>query len=300
MKIGVMGWDYEEFESTDLIKAGEALGHEMTLFTLSDVQASVVGDELRMSANGVSLRTFDVIISRAQVRYDNWQMDSEMYEAMAEMGLPVLDPANFFLPSESKLLTMQKLAKAGLTVPETFQCRTVDEIKQVWQEFGQIVIKPSYGYAGCDVERVSGEFADHVAMVEAMLEKYHTVLVQRYIPHPGGDIRTTVIGDEIAFGIRRIPNERTWKANLSLGASYERYEATDVIRDVTMRAVQTMGITIAGLDILEHEGKHYILEVNNVPGWYFFEDYEEAFAYSKTVIRYAEQWALKNNPLVQS
>ncbi|MBL0389292.1 ATP-grasp domain-containing protein [Tumebacillus sp. ITR2] len=286
MKIGIMGWDYEEFESLNLVEAGVALGHEMLLFTLQDVQFTTRDGRNQLSANGRDLAELDVVISRAQVRPEHWASDCERYQLMQEAGLFVIDPADDFITSESKLLTMHRLTEAGLQVPDTFQCNNVSAVRELAAKYGTIVVKPSYGYAGQDVERVTGDFEKSAPLVQSLLSQYGDVLVQPFIPHPEGDFRTTVVGDEILFTIRRIPNEKTWKANLAMGATFEEVEVSDEIREVTMRAVQAMGITIAGLDILAYDGKYYLLEVNNVPGWYFFEP-ERRFAVSKHVIQYA-------------
>jgi ribosomal protein S6--L-glutamate ligase len=184
----------------------------------------------------------------------------------------LVDPAMTFAVGESKLLAMQRLAAAGLPVPPTSVCASLDEVRQAWQRHGQIVAKPSFGFAGEDVERVMDDFAAMTPRIEELIRKYNAVLVQEYIPHPQGDIRATVIGDEIVFCVRRIPNHKTWKANLTLGADWMYCRPSPAIQELSLAAVRCTGITIAGLDILESDGRFYILEVNNVPGWDFLDE----------------------------
>ncbi|MGZ0084355.1 ATP-grasp domain-containing protein [Caldibacillus thermoamylovorans] len=266
MKLGIIGWDYEEFETLNLVEVAKNLGHEVYLFTLQDVRIQINTEKITiLTSNNESINDLDVCISRAQVRPNRWQQDFEVYEAICKV-VPVVDAAPPFLLAESKLLTMQKLKEAGLPVPDTFQCRTLEQIKEIWGEYGKIVVKPSYGFAGCDVERVTDHFPEE--LLNRLLNKYESLLVQEYIPHPDGDIRNTVVGEEIVFSIRRIPNEKTWKANIALGADFTSYEPSDYVKDLSIKAAKVINISIAGLDILQSGDKYYIIEVNNVPGWY--------------------------------
>jgi hypothetical protein len=78
MRLGIIGWDDEEPASLSLVKYGEKLGHDVTLFTLSDVQLKVGGAGLsKVFARGVPVETFDGIVSRAQLRDATWREDFE-------------------------------------------------------------------------------------------------------------------------------------------------------------------------------------------------------------------------------
>jgi ribosomal protein S6--L-glutamate ligase len=273
MRLGIIGWDDEELASLSLVKYGQKLGHDVTMFTLNDVQLKVGGAGLsKVFARGVPVEIFDGIVSRAQLRDATWRGDFERLMVVQQAFPGLVDPAMTFAAGESKLLAMQRLAAAGLPVPPTSVCASLDEVRQAWQRHGRIVVKPSFGFAGEDVERVMDDFAAMTARIEELIHKYNTVLVQEYIPHPQGDIRVTIIGDEIVFCVRRIPNHKTWKANLTLGADWMYCRPSPAIQELSLAAARRTGITIAGLDILESHGRFYILEVNNVPGWDFLDE----------------------------
>jgi ribosomal protein S6--L-glutamate ligase len=273
MRLGIIGWDHEEPASLSLVRYGQKLGHEVTLFTLSDVQLRVGGAGLsRVFVNNVPVDSFDAIVSRAQLRDASWREDFERLMAVQQAFPGLVDPATTFAVGESKLLAMQRLAAAGLPVPPTSVCTSVTAVHEAWRAHGRIVAKPSFGYGGEDVERVMNDFETMAPRIEELIRKHGALLVQEFIPHPHGDIRATVIGDEIVFGVRRIPNRETWKANITLGADWVPYQPSPAVRELSMAAARCMGITIAGLDILESNGRFFILEVNNVPGWGFLDE----------------------------
>jgi len=282
VRVGILGWDYEEFESVNLYETAQKIGYETDLFTLSDITYSSDG----LKVKGGNIESFDVIISRAQIRPDRYAEDLEIYTSLEVAGVPVIDGASNFYASESKLLTMQRLKKEGLPVVDTHQCRSIEEVEQYFERYGEIVVKPSYGFAGIGVEKVSNNFSTQKVDIEKLLKKYESVLVQPFVPHPDGDVRVTVVGDDVLFSIRRIPNEKTWKANVSLGADIEINTPSEQEKEIGVKAAKVMGISISGVDLLQHGDEYYVLEVNSVPGWYKGFSKEQCFEFCRQMIEY--------------
>lgn len=293
MKIGIIAWEYDESESLDLERVARRMGHTPVLFMLDDV--TVAWNEhlhrLDVLLYGERAEELDVIVSRVYLRRDRWQANTEKLFLLSNLeGVPMIDPAALFLRAKSKLLMMQMLNQAGLPVPPTTLCRSLEEIQHIQSIYGKIVLKPSYGYGGNDIERVTNDLDENKERIQELLACYHALLVQPFLPHPQGDMRVTVVGDEIGFSFRRIPQAGAWKANITQGALPAPYEPTEPVRELALKAARVMGITIAGLDIIEYEGDYVIMEINTVPGWFFLspQKQEEAAA---TILRYAIQKA---------
>lgn len=269
MKIGILGWDDEEEESVHLEECVANLGQQSVRFTLDDVTCGDRGGRLDVLIRGTRAEELDVIVSRAQLRFDRWHTDLEKLTLLSNLdGVPMIDPADAFVAAESKLIGMQRLAQAGLRVPPTTQCWSVAEVHALWRTYGRIVLKPSFGFSGQDVERVDEDFDGKNALIDGLLQRYGSILVQPFLPHPQGDMRVTVVGRDVGFSFRRIPPPGKWKANVSKGAMVAPYTPTPRVREVALVAARTMGITIAGVDIIELDGEYVILEINNVPGWW--------------------------------
>ncbi len=271
MDIGILGWDEIEEETVDLVQLAVDMELSPFLFTLQDIRCDMTASVPKLLAKGRLLDELTVIISRAQIRPDFWQEDLERLWSLDILHLPVVDNPRRFFETESKLITMQKLRMGGLNVPTTAQCGTLKQVVEMTNQFGgQVVLKPSYGYGGTDVERVELPFDnDSRGRVEQLLYQYGTLLVQPYIPHPQGDVRVTIIGQKVAFCFRRVPNTKTWKANVAQGADVILdYEPSKEILEASLEASRIMGTGIVGVDVVETNGSYVILEVNNVPGWY--------------------------------
>jgi ribosomal protein S6--L-glutamate ligase len=143
---------------------------------------------------------------------------------------------------------------------------------------------------GNDVERIwAGQ--ELPSAVVRLLDRYGTVLAQPYIPHPGGDLRLTVVDDEVVLSFRRIPQGHGWKANVAQGARVEMLTTPPAeLADMALRAARAMGITIAGVDLMPLRDGHVIVEINDGPGWHPLSEEAES-TMASAVIAYAERVA---------
>lgn len=268
MRIGIAAWDLEDPDSPELARTGRDLGHDTTTFYLADVTCQNTGDLPGVTVKGEPLTEFDIIISRAEIRYDHAQADHERYALLCqEPSVTVIDPADVYLNAESKVLALRRLAKAGLPIAPTRVCRNLTEIGTALADWGESVVKPSFGYGGSDVERVRHLDEDH-ALVEELLRKYERLVCQPYYPHPQGDLRVTVVGDETPLTMNRVPRAPGWKSNVNQGAKARMVTPPPELVEISKEAARVMGVTIAGLDFLPTPDGHRIIEFNNCPGWY--------------------------------
>ncbi|ATL31030.1 ATP-grasp domain-containing protein [Streptomyces formicae] len=292
MRIGILGWDREETESVGLLHAGKERGHDVVLFTLDDIALTRTPGGSEPTALGIPVRHFDVIVSRAELRPATFQADHERYALLSEVpGVTVLDPAFTYLTAECKLQGLHRLAAAGLPVAPTRSCGSLADVADALDEWGPLVLKPSFGYGGTDVERVFDVRTDPAdrAVVDRLFATYPVLVCQPYLPHPDGDVRITLVGDEPVLNCRRVPaGGGLWKANIMQGATSVPFEADEELLDVSRRAARLMGITIAALDFLPSPDGYRIVEINNTPGWYFVDE-EEQSRICHAVLRYVER-----------
>ncbi|MEV1240107.1 ATP-grasp domain-containing protein [Nonomuraea sp. NPDC049750] len=270
MKIGVLGWDYGEMDpdAPCLVEAGRERGHEMALFTLEEL-AYTPGAKggLNIEVGGHDAESFDAIISRAKLYGDDWQDRVERLTLLSKVpGLRLFDPAEVWVRGYSKFLTAQKLAEAGLPTPPVRSAVTLAEVETAWKEWGATIVKPSFGYRGVDVERVT-DFPTQTAVVEELLARYGTLVCQPYYPTQYGEYRITVAGEVTPINMLKLPAAGSWRCKTLEGASFEYFEAPPELQELAVRAARVMGITLAGLDILPTEDGYIILEVNPIPGF---------------------------------
>jgi glutathione synthase/RimK-type ligase-like ATP-grasp enzyme len=100
-----------------------------------------------------------------------------------------------------------------------------------------------------------------------LLEQLGAVIyVQQFVPHDGWDMRILLVGDR-TFAIRRT-NDADWRTNVSRGATAEAIVPDDEALHLALQAAETLGASIAGVDVLRRtDGTKFLLEVNSSPGW---------------------------------
>jgi ribosomal protein S6--L-glutamate ligase len=275
MRIGILGWDREEPESVGLLQVGREMGHDVVLFALDDIEVRHTARGPQPYVFGRAAADFEVIMSRAEIRLDRVQADHERFALLCNLpGVTVVDPADTYLNVESKFLGMQRLGAAGLPVAPTRSCRSIADVADAVGEWGTVVLKPSFGYGGTDVEKVSSVIGDK-ATIGRLLAAYPVLVCQPYLPHPEGDIRVNVVGEEAPVSFRRIPQGEGWKANVMQGAVAEVIEPPAELVDIAIRAARIMGITISGLDFVPTPDGYRIVEINNTPGWYMLGEADQ-------------------------
>ena len=105
------------------------------------------------------------------------------------------------------------------------------------------------------------------AVIETLQSTNQNVLIQRFVSESRGrDIRALVVGDRVVAAMRRIARGDEFRSNVHRGGQTEQVTLDAETRDVALRAAQTMGLTVAGVDMLESNEGPLVMEVNSTPG----------------------------------
>ncbi|HEY1381513.1 MAG TPA: RimK family alpha-L-glutamate ligase [Gemmataceae bacterium] len=181
-------------------------------------------------------------------------------------GVTVLNPPVALEACVDKYLATAKLAAAGLPVPPTVACQHADAALDAFRALGgDVVVKPLFGSEGRGMVRVSDpELAWRTFRT---LERTQAVLyLQRFVPHPGWDLRVLVLGGQVLAAMRRHAGD-DWRTNVAQGGRAEAVTATVDQERLALRAAAAVGAVFAGVDLLPTADGDVVLEVNAVPGW---------------------------------
>jgi ribosomal protein S6--L-glutamate ligase len=181
-------------------------------------------------------------------------------------GTPVVNPAKAVETAVDKYLASARLQEAGLRVPRTAVCQTVDQAMAVFAQWGgPVVLKPLFGSEGRGLMRLDDESLAYRAFSH-LVELRAVLYLQEFIPHHGYDLRLLVIGDRV-LGISR-HNPADWRTNIARGATARPLSPPEAIADAARTAARAVAAPLAGVDLLPgRDGQLYAIEVNAVPGW---------------------------------
>ena len=185
-----------------------------------------------------------------------------------KMGVIVTASSDGIANSRDKLEGCQLMAEAGVPVPITVSVGAWEDTVRAVNQVGgtPCVIKSNEGTHG------SGVFLAHTEqqarqLVYQMLERGMHPLVQEYIQESHGqDIRALVVGGKVVAAMRRKAHGSEFRSNFHLGGSVEHVEISDRYAEIACTAARTLGLDLAGVDMLESRGGPLVLEVNSSPG----------------------------------
>ena len=187
--------------------------------------------------------------------------------ALTDRGVPVLNPPRALEICVDKYLALVRLRDAGLPVPETIVCQHADAALEAFEFLGRdVVVKPLFGSEGRGMIRVTDpELAWRTFRA---IERTQAVLyVQKFVSHPGWDLRAFVLNGRVLAAMRRTAHG-DWRTNVAQGATAESVTLTAEQEELAIRASAAVGTIAAGIDLLPGPtGELYVIEVNAVPGW---------------------------------
>jgi ribosomal protein S6--L-glutamate ligase len=246
----------------DLLRAAALLGHEAALLDFRRVNAGVAAaPEPLDGVDGVLVRT----MPPGSLEQVVFRMD--VLHRLAARGVAVLNPPAAVEACVDKYLASARLAAAGLPVPPTVVCQDADTALEAFAALGgDVLVKPLFGSEGRGMVRVSDP--DLAWRTFRTLERVHSVLyLQRFIAHPGWDLRAFVLGGRVIAAMRRSAGGG-WRTNVAQGGMAVAARPSAAEEQLALAAARAVGAPLAGVDLLPGPaGQWYVLEVNAVPGW---------------------------------
>jgi ribosomal protein S6--L-glutamate ligase len=245
----------------DLVRAAGRLGHAAEPVDFRRVCATIGSAE--------DLDHFDAVIVRTMPPGSLEQVVFRMdrLHALAARGVPVLNPPRALEVCVDKYLALVRLEAAGLRVPETVVCQHADAALEAFGRLGRdVVVKPIFGSEGRGMIRVTDP--EVAWRTFRAIERTQAVLyLQRFVTHPGWDLRAFVLNGHVLAAVRRVAGG-DWRTNVAQGASAEPVRLTGEQEELALRASEAVGTVAAGVDLLPGPtGEVYVIEVNAVPGW---------------------------------
>lgn len=257
------GWHVQ-----DLVRAARELGHVAEPVDFRRVAAGV-GTSAADIPDTPDLDPFDAVIVRTMPPGSLEQVVFRMdrLHALADRGVPVLNPPRALEVCVDKYLALVRLQAAGLRVPETVVCQHADAALAAFDRLGRdVVVKPLFGSEGRGMVRVTDpELAWRT--FRAIERTQAALYVQKFVPHPGWDLRAFVLDGRVLTAMRRV-GAADWRTNVSQGAKAECVRLTPEQEELALRASAAVGTVAAGVDLLPGpDGELHVIEVNAVPGW---------------------------------
>jgi len=270
MKIAILSNGPGNYSTKRLKEEALKRGHEVKIIKYRDCYASIEQSNPTVSYQGEDLGQYDAIIPRIasyMTRYG-----AAIVRQLEMQGVYTASSSIAIVRSRDKLRSMQLLAKAGVGIPKTVVSRNSTDIDDLLEKIGSmpVIIKLARGTHGNGVVLAESKKAAKSVLQAFYLsnEDGTNVLIQEYIEESAGtDIRALVVGSRVVASIKRQSLDDDFRSNLHKGGEGVVVKLTDEEKKMAVKAVKTMGLNIAGVDLMRSKRGPLILEVNASPGF---------------------------------
>lgn len=266
MKIAILSRKASLYSTRRLKEAGRQRGHEMEVIDYLRCYMDITSHRPKVMFQGRDLTGFDAVIPRigaAQTFYG-----TAVVRQFEMMGVFPVNESQAITRSRDKLRSLQLLARDGVGLPVTGFAHSTKDIDGLIDLVGgaPLVVKLIEGTQGVGVV-----LAETRAAAQTVIEAFRgidaNILVQEFIKEAGGsDLRCFVVGGKVVAAMKRQAAPGEFRSNLHRGGTAEKVRITPEERATATRAARSMGLNVAGVDILRSNHGPVVIEVNSSPG----------------------------------
>lgn len=266
MDIAVLSRNSKLYSTRRLVEAATERGHHVRILDVLRCYMNMACNRPEIHYKGEKLPYFDAVIPRigASVTYYGTAV-LRQFEMMSTFPL---NESVAITRSRDKLRSMQLFSRKGIGMPLTGFANKPDDVQDLMKMVGgaPLVIKLLQGTQGIGVVLAETRKAAE-SVIESFMGLKADILVQEYIKEAGGaDIRCFVIGDKVVAAMKRQGAEGEFRSNLHRGGSASVVKITPTERKTAVLAAKTMGLNVAGVDLLRSNNGPLVMEVNSSPG----------------------------------
>lgn len=294
MKIGILSRKPTLYSTRRLVEAAEERGHEVRVIDPLRCYIKITICEPSVYYKEERLNDFDAMIPRIGASITFY--GTAVLRQFEMMGTYALNESIAIARARDKLRAHQLFSMRGIGMPVTgfahSTSKTGDLIKLVGG--APLVVKLLEGTQGKGVILAETKKAAE-SVIEAFCGLKAFFLVQEFIKEAdGADIRCFVLGDKVVASMMRQAEAGEFRSNLHRGGTAVPVKITPKERKTAVAATKTMGLHVAGVDMLRSERGPLVLEVNSSPGLEGIERATEKNVAGK-IIEYIEKYNRPGN-----
>lgn len=267
MKIAVLSRNRSLYSTRRLVQTAIQKGHEVIV--IDPLQCNLVMENNHPQIYYGTKHKLDyiqAIIPRIGTSITSY--GSAVIRQFEMMNVFSTVDSNALLRSRDKLRSMQLLSRENIDFPKTVYTNMRTDVNEIINSVGGVplIVKSLEGTQGLGVMLLESKKAA-ISVIEAFNSIKAETMVQEFIAEANGaDIRAFVVDGKVVGAMKRQGKPGEFRSNLHRGGTAEIIELTDQERDFALRAAEAVGLSIAGVDMLQSARGPLILEINSSPG----------------------------------
>lgn len=169
-----------------------------------------------------------------------------------------------------KLHTLQILASSGIPIPKTILGKFPVDVDLVEREVGfPVVVKTLKGTRGNGVLLCTSreQFHDLANLLDGASPGADFIFQEYIEASHGRDVRILVVDGKAVAAMERRAPDGGFKSNISLGGHASSFDPPAAMADLAVEVARTLGLDVAGIDILFDKDGYRVCEANSSPGF---------------------------------
>ncbi|MFB6324509.1 30S ribosomal protein S6--L-glutamate ligase [Pantoea deleyi] len=266
MKIAILSRDETLYSSRRLRDEAAARGHAVQIIDPLSCYMNINPASPAVHYRGEPLAHVDAVVPRIGNAITFY--GTAVLRQFEMCGSYPLNESAAITRTRDKLRSLQLLAREGIDMPVTGFASSPDDTQDLIARVGgaPLVVKLVEGTQGIGVVLAETRQAAE-SVIDAFRGLNAHILVQEFIKEAEGrDIRCLVIGNQVVAAIERVAKEGDFRSNLHRGGTAHPVAITQQERQIAVQAAATLGLDVAGVDILRAHRGPLVMEVNASPG----------------------------------
>jgi ribosomal protein S6--L-glutamate ligase len=266
MKIGILSRKESLYSTRRLAEAARERGHDVAVIDHLRCYMNITSHCSGIHYRGENLVGYDAVIPRIGASVTAY--GTAVVRQFEMMGVFSLNESVAISRSRDKLRCLQLLARQGLGLPVTAFADSTKMTRDLIKVVGgaPLVVKLIEGTQGVGVVLAETQKAAE-SLIEAFSGMKAQFMVQEFIKEAAGaDIRCFVIGNRVVAAMKRQGAAGEFRSNLHRGGNASEVKISREERSTAVRAARTMGLNVAGVDLLRAHRGPVIMEVTSSPG----------------------------------
>ena len=174
--------------------------------------------------------------------------------ALHHQGARLLHPWPTAVAVQNKIVTARLLRAAGIPAPEAWVTGDARLLRHTLEE-RPLILKPYLGHRGQGLRIVrSPRELDGMRPLEV------PTIAQEYIEGTGEDLKLYVVGEQVHGVRKRFSPDSFTRPGRACTVDPE-------VRRIALRCGEALGLGLYGMDVVEHDGRVWVVDVNTFPGY---------------------------------
>ncbi|MDG2159761.1 MAG: ATP-grasp domain-containing protein [Gammaproteobacteria bacterium] len=182
-------------------------------------------------------------------------------------NINIMNTAENIEMTVDKSLTSIRLRQGGILTPDTWIIRGKKNCKKIIPDLLKkhpLIFKPLFGSQGDNIVKIT-ETSDF----DKIINESNIFYIQEFLEtKPSHDYRVLIVRNKNKYFLHTMMRySDSYINNISKGARCVPMKTDEGIIKTAVDAASLINIPFCGVDIIRHDNRNYVIELNSIPAW---------------------------------